>query len=66
SLAGLPNRYDKDCISCRIVGTGTLTGVGSYALWQSRVAAPGSPGQKKIVAGLGVAFLVGGVMRWFQ
>ncbi|GLB37307.1 hypothetical protein LshimejAT787_0403580 [Lyophyllum shimeji] len=59
----LPN---KDCLSCRLIGTGALTGVGSYALWQSRVAAPGSPGQKRILAGLGLAFLAGGVMRWFK
>lgn len=46
-------RYN-DCLSCRIVGTGTLAGVGSYAIWQSRAAAPGGPAQKRIVAGLGV------------
>ncbi|RDB25244.1 hypothetical protein Hypma_008014 [Hypsizygus marmoreus] len=56
----------NDCLSCRIVGTGTLGGVGSYAIYQSRAAAPGTPGQKRIVAGLGVALLVGGVIRWFQ
>ncbi|KAF9467349.1 hypothetical protein BDZ94DRAFT_1305429 [Collybia nuda] len=56
----------QDCLSCRIVGTGTFATVGTYALWQSRAAAPGSPGQKKIVAGLGVALLAGGVIRWFQ
>lgn len=44
----------KDCLSCRIIGTGTLIGIGSYSLWQSRATAPGSWGQKKIVAGLGV------------
>ena len=44
----------KECLSCRIIGTGALGGVGSYALWQSRAAAPGSIGQKRVVAGLGV------------
>lgn len=44
----------KECLSCRVIGTGALGGVGSYALWQSRATAPGSLGQKRIVAGLGV------------
>ncbi|KAG6861672.1 hypothetical protein C0995_013241 [Termitomyces sp. Mi166 len=60
-----PRQY-KDCLSCRIIGTGTLAGVGSYAFWQSRAAAPGSPWQKRIMAGLGTAFLAGSVLRWFQ
>lgn len=44
----------KDCLGCRIVGSGTFAAVGSYALWQARTAAPGSPAQKRIIAGLGV------------
>ncbi|KAK0504516.1 hypothetical protein EDD18DRAFT_302643 [Armillaria luteobubalina] len=44
----------KDCLSCRIIGTGTLTGVGGYALMQSKATAPGTPVQKRIMAGLGV------------
>jgi hypothetical protein len=44
----------RDCLGCRIVGSGTFAAVGSYALWQARAAAPGSPGQKRIIAGLGV------------
>ncbi|KAJ7282932.1 hypothetical protein C8J57DRAFT_1055943 [Mycena rebaudengoi] len=49
-----------DCLSCRIMGTGTFTGLGIYALWMSREAAPGSRGSKKIVAvlGAGTGFLV--------
>ena len=43
-----------ECLSCRLVGTGALGSVGSYALWQSRAAAPGSLGQKRAVAGLGI------------
>lgn len=49
-------RY-SDCTSCRIIGTASLAGVGAYSLWGARAAAPGSPGQKKIVAGLGVGTL---------
>ncbi|TFK74527.1 hypothetical protein BDN72DRAFT_788678 [Pluteus cervinus] len=56
----------KNCLSCRIVGSGTFAGVGAYALWQSRAAAPGTPAQKRIVAGLGVALCVGSVIRWLQ
>ena len=44
----------NECLSCRLIGTGALGGVGSYALWQSRASAPGSLGQKRLVAGLGV------------
>ena len=44
----------KECLSCRLIGTGALGGVGSYAIWQSRATAPGSLGQKRVVAGLGV------------
>ena len=44
----------KECPSCRLIGTGALGAVGSYALWQSRATAPGSLGQKRVVAGLGV------------
>ncbi|KAH0589214.1 hypothetical protein H2248_004977 [Termitomyces sp. 'cryptogamus'] len=61
----VPRPY-KDCLSCRIIGTGTLAGVGSYAFWQARAAAPGSPWQKRIMAGLGTAFLAGSILRWFQ
>lgn len=44
----------KECLPCRITGSGIMAGTGGYAIWQSRAAAPGSPGQKKIVAGLGL------------
>ncbi|KAJ4500285.1 hypothetical protein C8R41DRAFT_751910 [Lentinula lateritia] len=43
-----------DCISCRIVGTGTFATVGGYALWQSRAVSPGTPMQKRVMAGVGV------------
>lgn len=48
-----------ECISCRIIGTGALAGTGAYAIWLSRAPASGSPGQKKILAGLGI-----GEMFW--
>lgn len=44
----------RECLSCRIMGTGVMAGTGSYAIWHARAAAPGSPGQKKIIAGLGL------------
>ncbi|KAJ6544304.1 hypothetical protein B0H19DRAFT_299136 [Mycena capillaripes] len=56
----------RDCLACRITGTATFTGVGIYALWMSREAAPGSRGSKKLVALFGAAMLVGGVLRWKQ
>ncbi|KAJ7916291.1 hypothetical protein B0H13DRAFT_1609470 [Mycena leptocephala] len=49
-----------ECLSCRITGTATFTGLGIYALWMSREAAPGSRGSKKLVAifGVGTLFLL--------
>jgi hypothetical protein len=39
-----------ECLACRITGTATFTGLGIYALWMSREAAPGGRGSKRIVA----------------
>ncbi|KAJ7152808.1 hypothetical protein C8R46DRAFT_1120330 [Mycena filopes] len=55
-----------DCLSCRISGTATFTGLGVYALWMSREAAPGGRGSKKLLAVFGAAMIVGGVLRWKQ
>ncbi|KAG7090929.1 hypothetical protein E1B28_010002 [Marasmius oreades] len=56
----------KDCLSCRVIGTTTLTGVGGYALWQSRTIAAGTPLQKRLMSGVGVALILGGGYRWFN
>jgi hypothetical protein len=53
-----PGSKYEDCPSCRIVGSATLATVGTYALWQSRASAPGSPGQRRVVAGLGLGMLL--------
>ncbi|KAJ7476873.1 hypothetical protein B0H11DRAFT_2234839 [Mycena galericulata] len=53
-----------ECLACRLSGTATFTGLGIYALWMSREAAPGSRGSKKLVAVFGAAMLVGGLLRW--
>ena len=44
----------KDCISCRVVGTGALGLTGLYALRMSRPRAPGSVFGKIMMAGIGV------------
>ena len=44
----------EECITCRIIGTGALAGVGFYALQMSRPKAPGSVVGKRIMGGLGV------------
>ncbi|KDQ57697.1 hypothetical protein JAAARDRAFT_114147, partial [Jaapia argillacea MUCL 33604] len=54
----------KDCLTCRIIGSGALGAVGIYALNQSRAHQPGSVVGKRIMAGVGVCFLVGSVIRW--
>ncbi|KAF7331099.1 hypothetical protein MVEN_02450200 [Mycena venus] len=48
-----------ECLACRITGTATFTGLGIYALWMSREAAPGSRGSKRFVALFGAAMLAG-------
>ena len=44
----------EECITCRIIGTGALAGVGFYALQMSRPKAPGSVVGKRIMGGIGV------------
>ena len=44
----------KDCISCKVVGTGTLGLTGLYALRMARPQAPGSVFGKMMMAGIGV------------
>ncbi|EJD53072.1 hypothetical protein AURDEDRAFT_110853 [Auricularia subglabra TFB-10046 SS5] len=56
----------NDCMACRVVGTTALTGLGAYALFQSRRAAPGSPLGKRITAVVGVALIMGGGARFFS
>ncbi|PFH52055.1 hypothetical protein AMATHDRAFT_2538 [Amanita thiersii Skay4041] len=55
----------QDCLGCRVVGSATFASVGAYALWQSRAAAPGTLLQKRITTVLGLAFLTGGIIRWY-
>ncbi|KAK7472960.1 hypothetical protein VKT23_001064 [Stygiomarasmius scandens] len=61
-----PPKRIKDCPTCRLVGTATFATVGGYALWQSRAVAPGTPLQKRMMAGVGIALLGAGVVRWFN
>lgn len=46
----------RDCLSCRIIGTGALGITGIYALNQARPNYPGSPLGKRLlgVTGIGV------------
>jgi hypothetical protein len=55
---------DRDCLSCRVIGTGALGATGLYALNQARTHQPGSRVGKQIMAGVGVLFLLGSVARW--
>ncbi|KAF8995460.1 hypothetical protein BDQ17DRAFT_1171804, partial [Cyathus striatus] len=48
----------QDCLACRVVGSASFTGIGSYALWQSRAAAPGALVHKRMLGGLGVGMLI--------
>ncbi|KII92011.1 hypothetical protein PLICRDRAFT_36781 [Plicaturopsis crispa FD-325 SS-3] len=56
--------YPEECLTCRTIGAGALGAVGVYALRMSRASAPGSPGGKRVMAGLGICFLGAGVLRW--
>lgn len=44
----------KDCISCKVVGTGALGLTGLYALHMARPRAPGSVFGKMMMAGIGI------------
>jgi len=44
----------EECLTCRIIGTGALAGVGFYALQMSRPKAPGSVLGKRMMGGVGV------------
>ena len=59
-----PLNVPTDCLSCRIVGSGALGATGLYALNQARPHQPGSLVGKRIMAGIGVLFLLGSVARW--
>ncbi|KAG9311254.1 hypothetical protein JVU11DRAFT_8338 [Chiua virens] len=50
----------KDCLSCRVIGTGALGLTGLYALGMARPKAPGSVFGKMMMAGIGF----GSVVRW--
>ncbi|TFL07746.1 hypothetical protein BDV98DRAFT_600012 [Pterulicium gracile] len=57
---------NRDCLSCRLVGSGTLGGVGLYALYQTRPAAPGSAAGKRLVGVVGFGLLLASAIRWKQ
>ncbi|KAF8839791.1 hypothetical protein BDN67DRAFT_730749 [Paxillus ammoniavirescens] len=57
-------REYKDCISCRVIGAGALGLTGLYAFRMARPRAPGSVFGKVMMAGIGVGFLAGSVVRW--
>lgn len=46
-------RY-KDCLACRVIGTGALGATGIYALNMTRASAPGSPLGKRVMGSVGV------------
>ncbi|GJE92618.1 hypothetical protein PsYK624_087730 [Phanerochaete sordida] len=54
----------QECLTCRIIGSGALAATGFYALNQSRAHQPGSVIGKRIMAGVGVCFLIGSAFRW--
>ncbi|KAF9218875.1 hypothetical protein BS17DRAFT_475041 [Gyrodon lividus] len=54
----------KDCMSCRVIGTGALGLTGLYAFRMARPRAPGSVFGKVMMAGIGVGFLAGSIVRW--
>ncbi|KAF8583922.1 hypothetical protein K439DRAFT_1190177 [Ramaria rubella] len=44
----------EPCISCRIISTAVLLGVGTHALRYSRPTAPGSPAGRRVLGVMGV------------
>ncbi|KIY73281.1 hypothetical protein CYLTODRAFT_332346, partial [Cylindrobasidium torrendii FP15055 ss-10] len=56
----------QDCLSCRIIGAGTLSGLGVYSIYSARAKAPGSIMGKRALAGVGIVLVAAGVGRWFK
>jgi len=56
----------RDCLSCRIVGTGTLGITGLYALSNSRAHSPGSLWGKRAMAAVGTTLIVAAAIHWFS
>lgn len=54
SMNQLDPQLKKDCLPCRIIGTGALAFTGIYALNQARPNAPGSPLGKRLTAVTGI------------
>lgn len=53
----------EDCLSCRIIGSVAMTGVGIYALQLARPTQPGPPLVKRVYTGIGIVMLGLGAFR---
>ncbi|KZV71126.1 hypothetical protein PENSPDRAFT_554113, partial [Peniophora sp. CONT] len=53
----------EDCLSCRIIGSVAMTGVGIYALQLARPTQPGPPVVKRVYTAIGVVMLGLGAFR---
>ncbi|VDB91643.1 unnamed protein product [Peniophora sp. CBMAI 1063] len=53
----------EDCLSCRVIGSVAMTGVGIYALQLARPTQPGPPVVKRIYTSIGVVMLGLGAFR---
>ncbi|KAH8119628.1 hypothetical protein DFH11DRAFT_1723127 [Phellopilus nigrolimitatus] len=62
--SGAQPREREECLSCRLIGSASLGAVGAYALHQSRAHQPGSRVAKRVMAGVGISFLVASYVRW--
>ena len=48
---------NEDCLSCRVIGSVAMTGVGIYALQLARPTQPGPPAVKRVYTGIGILML---------
>jgi len=64
TMQSVVDNSPRDCLTCRVIGTGALGLTGIYALNQARPHAPGSLMGKRLIGATGVVLLVAAVMRW--
>lgn len=53
----------KDCLSCRLISSLTLTGIGIHALRHTRPKFPGSPASKAVLMAVGTGLTIMGLIQ---
>ena len=57
--------YGRDCLECRMIGTGAMLGISGYFAYLSRRLASGATTERRFMAAMSIGFAVAGATRWF-